>query len=169
MIVNTVCSLSTMVAVAMAVSVAMTISMTVTVTVSMAVVSVSSVSMAVISSVVAISVSVSVSVSMTIVSMAVVSISISISISNSISFPLVQPGDGLEGMAAGMVLADSIVGLAVVVAVVRAQGIAMAVHTEAVVGVSVSTPLAIVEAMDTQALGRPGHEGSGVASMVSEC
>merc|ERR1712105_311493 len=72
-----------------------------------------------------------------------------------------QPGHMLEGMATGMVLADSVSRMAIGIGEDQATS---------VVTMGISAPLAIgvMEAMNLETLGGSGHEGSGVSSVVSE-
>merc|ERR1712105_104574 len=109
------------------------------------------VSQTVVSQTVSVSVSVPVSVSVSVVSI-------------SLSLPLVQSVDVLEGVSAGVELADSVSGSEVsqTVHVVETETDGVSVS---VVSVSLSAPLAEVVSVET--LGRPGHEGSGVSTVVS--
>merc|ERR550519_1937385 len=118
------------------------------------------VSQTVVSQTVSVSVSVPVSVSVSVVS---------IGLGLSLSLPLVQSVDVLEGVSAGVELADSVSGseVAQTVNVVETETDCVSVSVS-VVSIGISAPLTdVVSVVSVKTLGRPGYERSGVSSMVS--
>merc|ERR1719158_2769175 len=97
-------------------------------------------------------------VSQTGVSVSVVSISLSFGLS--LSLPLVQSVDGLEGVSTGVELADSVSGSEVPQTMDVVETKTNCVSNHNTKGLSIGTPLA-------NTLGRPGHKGSGNSWMES--
>jgi len=143
------------------------ISMTVSTTVAM------SVSMTVSSMTIAMTVSTISTAVSTISTIAVVSISISLSSGLSISTPLVEPGDLLEGLTSGVELADGTAGGESVTGSIQVTGIQTDRDTIAVESISISTPLAdvavsTISMVAMESLGRPVDVGRGAVSVVSD-
>ena len=117
----------------------------------------------VISTVVAVAMSIAICPAVAVVAIVRVSFSLSIGISCGFGLPLAETGDssiGVSRQTGGVVVASE----ARVHIVVVAQN-----ETVWMVGSSVGTPLAVVEAVTkAEALGRPMTVGGGVASVVSE-
>merc|ERR1712133_217148 len=90
----------------------------------------------------------------------VTEVRISLSLGLSLSLPLVQSVDGLEGVSTGVELADPVSGSEVPQTMDVVETKTNCVSNHNTKGLSIGTPLA-------NTLGRPGHKGSGNSWMES--